>query len=248
MTDDEWAAEIANRTMHGVMHIGRVADGDGRVPRADGGAREAERPARRRLHGGDQAVSAPDHLPGDDAAVRARLAQRGRRRRMASATVERRAPGGAGLGTLGARRLRGRLPGRAGPAGPSGHPRSGRGRSSRARPRASEPPPRERGSRSGSSTGRPARATFVLGWPVRRSTPEYALLGAESRLGMPAELLVKLERDGVLFSTMIEQRNPIMRAVWAPIAAPHRGSCGSCSSGPLADSGVATADRPQLTA
>ena len=24
MTDDEWAAEIANRTMHGVMHIGRV--------------------------------------------------------------------------------------------------------------------------------------------------------------------------------------------------------------------------------
>ena len=24
MTDDEWAAEVANRTMHGVMHIGRV--------------------------------------------------------------------------------------------------------------------------------------------------------------------------------------------------------------------------------
>jgi len=26
LTDDEWAAEIANRTMHGVMHIGRVPD------------------------------------------------------------------------------------------------------------------------------------------------------------------------------------------------------------------------------
>jgi hypothetical protein len=26
LTDDEWAAEIANRTMHGVMHIGWVSD------------------------------------------------------------------------------------------------------------------------------------------------------------------------------------------------------------------------------
>jgi hypothetical protein len=29
LTDDEWAAEIANRTMHGVMHIGRVPDDAG---------------------------------------------------------------------------------------------------------------------------------------------------------------------------------------------------------------------------
>jgi hypothetical protein len=29
LTHDEWAAEIANRTMHGVMHIGWVEDGDG---------------------------------------------------------------------------------------------------------------------------------------------------------------------------------------------------------------------------
>jgi hypothetical protein len=29
MLDDEWAAEVANRTMHGVMHIGWVPDGDG---------------------------------------------------------------------------------------------------------------------------------------------------------------------------------------------------------------------------
>lgn len=29
LLDDEWAAEIANRTMHGVMHIGWVADGAG---------------------------------------------------------------------------------------------------------------------------------------------------------------------------------------------------------------------------
>jgi hypothetical protein len=29
LTDDEWAAEIANKTVHGVMHIGWVADGSG---------------------------------------------------------------------------------------------------------------------------------------------------------------------------------------------------------------------------
>jgi hypothetical protein len=29
LTDDEWAAEIANRTMHGVLHIGRVPDETG---------------------------------------------------------------------------------------------------------------------------------------------------------------------------------------------------------------------------
>jgi Protein of unknown function (DUF2867) len=29
LLDDEWAAEVANRTMHGVMHMGWVPDGDG---------------------------------------------------------------------------------------------------------------------------------------------------------------------------------------------------------------------------
>ena len=29
LTDDEWAAEIANRTVHGVMHVGWVPDGTG---------------------------------------------------------------------------------------------------------------------------------------------------------------------------------------------------------------------------
>jgi hypothetical protein len=30
MTGDEWAAEIANRTVHGVLHLGWVPDSDGR--------------------------------------------------------------------------------------------------------------------------------------------------------------------------------------------------------------------------
>jgi hypothetical protein len=29
LTDDEWAAEVANRTMHGIMHLGWVPDGTG---------------------------------------------------------------------------------------------------------------------------------------------------------------------------------------------------------------------------
>jgi uncharacterized protein DUF2867 len=29
LTDDEWAAELANRTVHGVLHIGRVPDATG---------------------------------------------------------------------------------------------------------------------------------------------------------------------------------------------------------------------------
>ena len=29
LTEDEWAAEIANRTMHGVLHLGWVPDGEG---------------------------------------------------------------------------------------------------------------------------------------------------------------------------------------------------------------------------
>jgi len=29
LLDDEWAAEVANWTMHGVIHIGRIADGTG---------------------------------------------------------------------------------------------------------------------------------------------------------------------------------------------------------------------------
>jgi hypothetical protein len=29
LLDDEWAAEVANRTVHGVMHVGWIADGSG---------------------------------------------------------------------------------------------------------------------------------------------------------------------------------------------------------------------------
>src|SRR5215211_5576994 len=44
LLEDEFAAEIANKTVHGVLHLGWVPGRDGRAPRRDGGVREAERP------------------------------------------------------------------------------------------------------------------------------------------------------------------------------------------------------------
>jgi hypothetical protein len=55
----------------------------------------------------------------------------------------------------------------------------------------------------------------VLGWHVRRSVPDHVLLGAESRIGMPGELLLKKHDGALLFATFVAQRNLLARAVWA---------------------------------
>ena len=62
----------------------------------------------------------------------------------------------------------------------------------------------------------------VLGWELRRSTAEFALLAADSRIGMPAELIFKPQGDTLLFVTFVQQRNPIARAIWALVAPRHR--------------------------
>jgi hypothetical protein len=62
----------------------------------------------------------------------------------------------------------------------------------------------------------------VLGWEVRRSTPDFALLGAGSRLGITAELLFKRQQGGLFFATLMRHDNSAARLIWAPIAAPHR--------------------------
>ena len=41
------------------------------------------------------------------------------------------------------------------------------------------------------------------------------LLGADSRIGMPGELLLEKEGDALLFATFVAQRNLVARAVWA---------------------------------
>jgi hypothetical protein len=63
---------------------------------------------------------------------------------------------------------------------------------------------------------------FVLGWEVRHSTPDFALLAASSRLGMPAELLFERQQDTLFFATFVQQRNAIARAIWAAVEPMHR--------------------------
>jgi hypothetical protein len=61
----------------------------------------------------------------------------------------------------------------------------------------------------------------VLGWHVRKSTPDFVLLGADSRIGMPGELLVKREPEALLFATFVQHDNLIARGVWAAVEATH---------------------------
>ena len=61
----------------------------------------------------------------------------------------------------------------------------------------------------------------VLGWPIRESHPDFVLLGAESRIGMPGQLLFKREPDALLFATFVQQDNRVARAVWASTEPAH---------------------------
>ena len=74
LTDDEWAAEIANRTVHGVLHVGWVPDGTGGFRGQMAVYAKPNGSARGRVHGRNPALPAPDRLPDDAATDRAELA------------------------------------------------------------------------------------------------------------------------------------------------------------------------------
>jgi Protein of unknown function (DUF2867) len=61
----------------------------------------------------------------------------------------------------------------------------------------------------------------VLGWTVRRRGEDFVLLGRDSRIGMPGELLFALRPDGLLFATFVDQRSPGSKAMWAAVRATH---------------------------
>jgi hypothetical protein len=61
----------------------------------------------------------------------------------------------------------------------------------------------------------------ILDWAVRSSTSRTVLLGRESRIGMPAELLFTLRKEGLLFATFVHHRTPATRAVWAAVIRTH---------------------------
>ena len=62
---------------------------------------------------------------------------------------------------------------------------------------------------------------FVLGWEIRRSTPGFVLLGADSRIGMPGELLFKRKQDSLLFATFVQHDNHAARVLWAGVEPVH---------------------------
>jgi hypothetical protein len=74
----------------------------------------------------------------------------------------------------------------------------------------------------GLQLGSPRLDGSVLGWEVRRSSPDVALLGAASRLGMPAELLFERQPQRLLFATFVRQENGVARATWAGVEPVHR--------------------------
>jgi hypothetical protein len=61
----------------------------------------------------------------------------------------------------------------------------------------------------------------VLGWEIRHSGPEAVVLGADSRIGMPGELLFKCERDALLFATFVQHDHIVARALWAGVQPRH---------------------------
>ena len=74
----------------------------------------------------------------------------------------------------------------------------------------------------GLKLGPPWSSDRVLGWKVKRSDPAVVLLAADSWLGFRGELLFRSQPDGLLFSTLIQQSNPVTRALWAGITARHQ--------------------------
>jgi hypothetical protein len=61
----------------------------------------------------------------------------------------------------------------------------------------------------------------VLGWELRKRTADFVLLAAESRLGMPGQLLFKREPGALLFATFVQQDNQIARTLWAGVEPVH---------------------------
>jgi hypothetical protein len=70
--------------------------------------------------------------------------------------------------------------------------------------------------------GSPDDDRLVLGWAVRLSAPDFALLGADSRLGLLGEVLFARRPGSLLFATFIQLRNPVARAAWVGVAPGHR--------------------------
>ena len=73
----------------------------------------------------------------------------------------------------------------------------------------------------GLKLGPPRSDRCVLGWNVRRSAPDYVLLGADSWIGMPAQLILERDQRTLRLATFVKQDNAVARAMWAGIEPVH---------------------------
>jgi Protein of unknown function (DUF2867) len=210
LTDDEWALEIANRTVHGVLHLGWVPDGTGEYR-----GQMAVLVKRNGLLGAAyMAAIAPfRHLivyPMMLRDLERAWQDRGRVRQIAVpeaarelSTLDRVDYADAFLLEAGGERTPEQW----------------------ARAILEDAPAPMRSSllsgwtSIGLKVGRSEDS--ILGWQLRRSTPDHVLLGADSRIGMPGELLFKRAERGLLFATFVRQDNPAARALWAGVEPVH---------------------------
>jgi hypothetical protein len=210
VTDDEWAAEIANRTMHGVVHLGLVSD-DAGPPRAQMAVlvkpngllgvayMAAIRPFRHLVvyprliaeieRGASSAPSVRQVPVPSEARARSTLSHID----YADAFVVDNEEGGERTAEEWLRAILEQAP-----LAVRGQLLSG-----------------------WASLGLKLGRGGVLGWPVRRSTPDVVLLGAGSRIGMPAELLLERRRGALLFCTFVQHDNAVARAAWAGVEPVH---------------------------
>lgn len=62
----------------------------------------------------------------------------------------------------------------------------------------------------------------VCGWELRYNSADVAVLGADSHIGMPAELLFKREPTALLFATFVAHWSPVARITWSATEATHQ--------------------------
>ena len=61
----------------------------------------------------------------------------------------------------------------------------------------------------------------ILGWEIRHADPDTVLIGRGSRIGMPGELLFMRRPHGVSFSTLVHHRTVLTHALWAAVRPGH---------------------------
>lgn len=62
----------------------------------------------------------------------------------------------------------------------------------------------------------------VLGWNVHYRDADVVLLAADSWLGLRGQLLFRREPRGLLFATLIQLNNPLVRVLWVAITEKHQ--------------------------